>query len=343
MRLVEITLNTPPVTGQNYTYKLKVTKYNGNVAYIHYGKFYASAGQGTVTLDLADVLWNYRYKGEQTFTPVVSVANNNYEMPTLPTATILSDLWYNKVQVVDTENTPRFSSPQYTFFFLPEQMAGYGGITLPLNYAYVPVLEDTIIPHIPNNPPAGFKWSVMFYPTGNVNVKVWKDATQLWNVTTNNAVPYAMPLSGATGGYTLSVNGDKQQTIAVVDQCNKPYYLVWQANNGALQCQGFTDTSKLKVKYDTKNRVDIHNFEWKVSATNTTTWSLKSQNLSNDELKAYYEMFNSPYLVLLDMKVNRMYYVNVASTSYEEKKTTRVDRKPKFFEVDVSACEHLRL
>lgn len=343
MRLVEITLNTPPVTGQNYTYKLKVTKYNGNVAYIHYGKFYASAGQATVTLDLADVLWNYRYKGEQTFTPVVSVANNNYEMPTLPTATILSDLWYNKVQVVDTENTPRFSSPQYTFFFLPEQMAGYGGITLPLNYAYVPVLEDTIIPHIPNNPPAGFKWSVMFYPTGNVNVKVWKDATQLWNVTTNNAVPYVMPLSGATGGYTLSVNGDKQQTIAVVDQCNKPYYLVWQANNGALQCQGFLPTTELSIKYSTNTRVDIHNFTWQVSSNETATWKLKSNNLNDAEYSAFGEMFNSPYLVLLDTANGRMHYCTIASNTYKEKRRTRNNTKPFYFEVEVSACEHLKL
>lgn len=344
MKLVTITLNNPPTVGQNYTYKLKVTKYDNTTAYIHYGKFFASAGQYTVTLDLEEILWNNRYKAVQTFTPVLSVAHNQYELPQFTNPAILSDYWYNTVQVVDTEDTPRFTSNAVKFFFVPSQMPGYGGFSLPASGPYVPVMDSALTPHIPSNPPAGFNWSLMFYCVTSGSVKVKKDSSSsVSTVNGNTGIAYATGLSGATSRYLVSVdNGNTYNTMTIVDSCNRPYYLMWQANNGGLQCQGFMDTSDFSIKYNANTRVDMHNCTWTNSTTETATWKLKSTNLSDAEFRAYGEMFNSPYLVLLDMVNGRLHYCTVKSTDYKEKHRTRVDRKPKFVEIEVSASEKIR-
>lgn len=344
MRLIEITLNTTPNVPTTYTYKLKVTNYSGNSVYIHYGRFFATGSQTKVTLDLDDVLWNYRYKGSQTLEPVLSVADNQYVMPTAGTFSVLNDCWYNTVQVEDTEVTPRFSSNAYNFFFLPIQIAGYKGITLPNAGCYIPVLDSVLMPHIPNNPPAGFHWSVMLYCVSNRTVRINKDNQGLAYLPVTAGKAYAASLTGATNTYSISTdNGSTFTPVTVIDQCNKPYYLIWQANNGALQCQGFNKSSEFGIKYQTNTRVDIHGNEWNVSSTDTATWKLKSNNLNDAEYKAYGEMFNSPYLILLDMENSRLHYCITKSTDYKEKRRTRNNTKPKFFEIEVSASEHLKV
>lgn len=343
MKLVTINLNTAPTTGQNYTYRLRITKYDGGTVYIHYGKFFASANQRTVTLDLEDILWNYRYQAQQTFKPVVSTENQQYSMPYLGRAAVLSDYWYNTVQIVDTEATPRFTSDPCTFFFVPVQTAGYKGVELPANGVYVPVLDSVATPHIPSNPPAGFNWSVMVYGVQSATVKALKDGTQLSSTAVSAGKAYAIPLTGAEGEYKLQSGNTDLGTVAVVDQCNKPYYLIWLSNNGGMQCQGFLKSSEFSVKYDTHSRVDMHNHEWKVGSVETASWKLKSNTLSDAEYKAYGEMFNSPAVALLDMENGRLHYVNIKTSDYKEKRRTRNSTKPFFFEVEVTACEHLKV
>ena len=84
----------------------------------------------------------------------------------------------------------------------------------------------------------------------------------------------------------------------------------------------------------------MHNSEWKVNSTATGNWKLKSKNLSDTDFKAYGDMFNSPYVVLLDMINSRLHYVQIKTTDYEEKKRTRIDRKPIYFSIEVESADH---
>lgn len=345
MQLIEINLNNTPTVPTTYTYKVKITRYTGGTSYIHYGKFFASAGQSKVVIDASDILWNYRYKGEQTLKPVLSTANNQYEMPIVNSPTLMTDYWYNRIQVEDTQAPARFTSSFYPFFFLPVQIAGYKGITLPVSGTYVPVTDSAIIPHIPHNAPSGFNWSFFFYTVSSGNVKIKKDSSSsTTTISTAANKSYVAALSGATQQYLVSTDGGTTYSkLAVVDQCNKPYYLIWMANNGGMQCQGFLPTSDFTVKYKANTRVDIHNYEWEVNKTDTANWKLKSNNLNDAEYKAYSEIFNSPYLILLDMENSRLHYCITKSTDYKEKRRTRNNTKPFYFEIEVQDTAHLKV
>lgn len=336
MKLINIHLNTTPSVNRTYKYKVEYNL-NGTWNLAHTGKFFCEAGQSDVQLDLEDVLINYRYMGNECIKPVLSVDNNQYQMPT-GTATALTDCYYNQVRVVSMDTTLQFSTVIKTFFFLPVDMFGYSfSMSAGLN---IPAISGGLSPRIPSNPPAGFYFSTMAFnnSANTISVTLKRDSTTVgtYDVYANSGE--YIPLSGATEAYYID-----NIKVAQVDQCTSPYYLLWLTNNGGLQCQPFLKTSKFSKTFSNKNAVDIRNAEWKISSTETGTWKLKSMNLTDDEYRQYGEMFESPYTVLLDMENNKLWYVNITSKNYEEKKRTRKDTKPIFFEVEVTSCDHIRV
>lgn len=336
MKLINIHLYTTPTAPKTYKYKVEYNL-NGTWNLAHTGKFFCEAGQSDVQLDLEDILINYRYMGNECIKPVLSVDNNQYQMPT-GTATVLTDCYYNQVRVVSMDTTLQFSTVSKTFFFLPVGMFGYSfSMSAGLN---IPAISGGLLPRIPSNPPAGFYFSTMAFnnSANTISVTLKRDST---TVGTYDVYTYSgehIPLSGATEAYYID-----SIKVAQVDQCTSPYYLLWLTNNGGLQCQPFLKTSKFSKTFSNKNAVDIRNAEWKISSTETGTWKLKSMNLTDDEYRQYGEMFESPYTVLLDMENNKLWYVNITSKNYEEKKRTRKDTKPIFFEVEVTSCDHIRV
>lgn len=336
MKLINIHLNTTPSVNRTYKYKVEYNL-NGTWNLAHTGKFFCEAGQSDVQLDLEDVLINYRYMGNECIKPVLSVDNNQYQMPT-GAATVLTDCYYNQVRVVSMDTTLQFSTVIKTFFFLPVDMFGYSfSMSAGLN---IPAISGGLSPRIPSNPPAGFYFSTMAFnnSANTISVTLKRDSTTVgtYDVYANSGE--YIPLSGATEAYYID-----NVKVAQVDQCTSPYYLLWLTNNGGLQCQPFLKTSKFSKTFSNKNAVDIRNAEWKISSTETGTWKLKSMNLTDDEYRQYGEMFESPYTVLLDMENNKLWYVNITSKNYEEKKRTRKDTKPIFFEVEVTSCDHIRV
>ena len=336
MKLINIHLNTTPTYPRTYKYKVEY-ELNGNWNLAHTGKFFCEAGQSDVQLDLEDVLINYRYMGNECIKPVLSVNNNQYQMPT-GTTTVLSDCYYNQVRVVSMDTTSQFNTAIKTFFFIPVDMFGYSfSMSAGLN---IPAISGGLLPRIPSNPPAGFYFSTMAFNNSayTITVTVKRDNTV---VSTPNVYTYRgeyIPLSGATNAYYI--NNIK---VAQVDQCTSPYYLLWLTNNGGLQCQPFLKTSKFSINYTNKTAVDIRNAEWKISSTAEAKWNLKSKNLTDEEYRQYGELFNSPYLVLLDMENNNLHYVNVSKSTYEQKQRTRKDTKPIYFEIEVKSADKIRV
>jgi len=334
MKLINITV-TSSSDPRTLKYKVDLQNNSGTWNAIHYGKFFVPANTTTVTLDLDDLLINYRFRGKQSIEPILNVTNSQYEMPA-SAATYVTDNYYTQIRIVSLDTPSGFTTVRKSFWFLPSQVFGYDfSMDAGLN---IPTTE--LIPHVPSNPPQGFNFSTLLYnnSSSTINVECKRDNTLISNFTITGNKAYYRPLSGATSAYY--VNGIK---VATVDQCNKPYYLIWLDNKGGLQCQGFLKTSEFGRKYDNKTRVDTKNVEWKVTSTATGNWKLKSANLSDNEYRIYGELFNSPYLVLLDMENNKLHYVNVSKSDYTENKKTRTTKKPIFFEIELTSAEHLRV
>lgn len=336
MKIINISLSTTPT--EPVTLKYQVEYSLGGTSYLaHVGKFFCQTGQTTVQLDLEDVLQNHKFQGTQFIKPVVNAANNQYEMP-VSAQTSVTECYYNQVRVSSLDTPTAFTAVTKYFWFIPTQAFGYGfSMDNGLN---IPVISDGLIPRIPANPPTGFHFSVMPYNNSNATVSATakKDTTTIGTYSVYTYRGAYIPLSGATDAYYIN-----DIKVAQVDKCTSPYYLLWLDNKGGLQCQPFLKTTKFSVEYTSKNRVDIRNAEWRVSAVSEGQWALKSRNLTEQEYSTMGQMFDSPYIILLDMENSRLHYVNISKTTYEEKKRTVIDKKPLFFEIEVKSADKYRV
>ena len=363
MKLIEITLTNTPAEAGNYNYKVEIQGNDQSTwTTVHTGKFFALAGQTKVLLDLDDILYDHRFVGKQVLAPDTNITANEWKMTTIPNRvnntlnviTNCEEYWYNNVRVTSLDTTPAFTAVTKKFDFMQAfDLCGQpkNDLSVVANAAVIPIARaDQPTPHIPNNPPSGFSWAqpVYVYSATSTNITVISKSDNTQIDSKGRKIPQMVKLYGtetanATSTYTIGVGINpniRYYTVTKVDSCNKPYYLIWMTNEGGLQCQSFESASDFSIGYETHNRVDMHNSEWKVNSTATGNWKLKSKNLSDTDFKAYGDMFNSPYVVLLDMINSRLHYVQIKTTDYEEKKRTRIDRKPIYFSIEVESADH---
>ena len=263
-------------------------------------------------------------------------------MPSVANSGLLSECWYNQVRVVSLDSPTAFATVTKSFFFLPTQIFGYEGIEL-TGRSYMPAQHHYLLPTLPANKPDGFVFSTLFYTNiGGQTIIVKKNTTTTDSIATTANTAYHVKLDYTTGEKcTFYVGG--VPVAKTEDSCNTDCYLVWVQRDGALNCQPFTKSSKFSKTFNNKTAVDVRNAEWKISSTETGVWKLKSRTLTEDEYKDMGQMFESPYILLLEMQTGKMWYVNITSKNYEEKKRTRTDRKPIFMEVEVTSCDHIRI
>lgn len=341
MKLVDIHLYNAPTEPKTFIYKVEVNL-NGSWNLVHTGKFWVNTGQSDVQLDLDDVLINHRFMGKQSIKPVANGTYNAY-IPSVANTGILNECWYNDVRVTSLDSPVSFTAVTKAFFFLPTQIFGYEGITLPSSGGYVPASHHYLLPTLPSNKPDGFTFSTMFYVvTGGQNIPIRKNNTTISTIQVGANLAYHVKLDYTAGEIcTFYIGGIP--VAKTENSCNSPYYLVWIQNDGALNCQPFTSTSKFSISYTNKTAVDVRNAEWKISATGEGKWGLKSRTVNENEYKDFADIFNSPYLLLLDLTTGRMHYVNVSKTTYEQKQKTRKDKKPIYFELEVKSSDKIRV
>lgn len=339
MKLIDINLASTPTEPKTCKYKVEI-KLNNSWFLAHTGKFWVDTNQVNVQLDLQDVLINHKFVGKQSIKPVANTAYNAY-MPEVASTGLLNECWYNDVKVTSIDSPVAFTAVTKTFFFVPEQAFGYEGITIPSTGNYIPAQHHSLLPTLPANKPDGFSFATLIYANTSNTITVKRNTSTDTTFSATAKRAYHIKLDYITGTMcTFYVND--VPVARTEDSCNSPYYLIWIQNDGALQCQPFLETSKFSTNYVNKTAVDIRNAEWKISSTETGVWKLKSKNLTNDEYSDMGQMFNSPYTMLLEMKTGKIWYVNVTSKNYEEKKKTRIDRKPIYMEVEVTSCDHIR-
>ena len=340
MRLIDINLSSTPTENKTYSYKVEVKTYNNTWELVHTGKFFVQTGQTYVQLDLQDVLINHKFQGKQSIKPVANTTYNAY-MPEVASTGLLNECWYNDVKVTSIDSPVAFSAVTKTFFFTPEQAFGYDGITIPSIGNYIPAQHHSLLPTLPANKPDGFSFATLIYANTSNTITVKRNTSTDTTFSATAKRAYHIKLDYITGTMcTFYVND--VPVARTESSCDAPFYLVWIQRDGGLNCQPFTNTSKFTKNFVNKTAVDIHNASWKISSTETGVWKLKSKTLTKDEYKDMGEMFESPYVLLLDMNTGRMHYVNVTSKNYEEKKKTRIDNKPFFMEVEVTSCDNIR-
>lgn len=344
MKLINIILNATPTEAKNYSYKVEIYR-NGNWKLAHTGKFFAEAGTTVIQLDLEDILYNYRFMGKNSIIPTLDVENNRYApKPMLfnNEGGVIGDYWYNNVKVTSLDSPVSFTAVTKYFFFIPTQAFGNEEIALPSTGTYVPLHHHTLLPTLPVTKPEGFFFTMIAYLNPNSQVYFMRNDYSLGVANSGDYPETYYEKFNYTSGVDTSFYIDNV-LVARTESCMSPYYLVWIANDGSMQCQPFLKTSKFSKTFTNKNRVDVRNAEWKISSTETGVWNMKSKTLTDEQYSEMGEMFESPYVLLLDMENSRMHYVNVTSKNYEEKRRTRKDRKPIFFEVEVTSAEHLRV
>ena len=341
MKLVDITLNSTPTAPKTCKYKVEI-KLNNSWFLAHTGKFWVNTGQTTIQLDLDDILINHQFQGKQSIKPVANSTYNAY-MPSVANTGLLNECWYNDVKITSLDSPVSFTAVTKAFFFLPTQIFGYEGITLPSTAGYIPAQHHYLFPTLPANKPDGFVFSTMFYSVTSVSaLPIKKNNTTINTLYTGANLAYHVKLDYTAGEIcTFYIGGIP--VAKTENSCNSPYYLVWIQNDGALNCQPFTSTSKFSISYTNKTAVDVRNAEWKISATGEGKWGLKSRTVNENEYKDFASIFNSPYLLLLDLTTGRMHYVNVSKTNYEEKKRTAKDKKPIYFDLEVKSSDKIRV
>lgn len=316
------TLNIPPTSNlRTLVYTVKIRGYNNLYNTIFTGKVFVGANQSLVRIDLEDILWNYKFDGENYFAPALNSTGDNYQMSS--TSNNLQNYWFNpvkleipEVNVSVTKNVCFFNSNMFN-----NRLSSVTDGTVALFMNHQPTA------HIPLNAPEGFSYRQIVW-----NGSFTKGVDNRTSIVQRNNLG-VVQFSGGTKQYSLN-----NKVIAKIDSCAKPYYLCWLTNSGAMQVQPFLKSSEVSVTYKNNTRVDLSNFEWLFNQQTRASWKLKSKNLSDADYKAYGELFASPFLILLDMENMKLHYVNIKSETYTQKRN-EVGKKPIFFEIEVESSE----
>lgn len=338
MKLIEIELDEAAQEPTTLKYKVEI-KLRNNWILAHTGKFFVDAGQDTVKLDLDDLLINWQFQGKQSIKPTANATYDAY-MPTVADTYFLEECWYNEVKVSSLNSA--FTAVTKSFFFLPTQIFGYQGITLDGD-GYLPASHHFLLPTLPANKPDNFIFSTLYYAiAASKTVSVKRNDTTIGTIVTVADTPYHIKLNYTAGTECVFTVGGVP-VAKTENACNSAYYLVWVQNDGALNCQPFTKASKFSIEFTNKTAVDIRNAEWRISSTAEGKWVMKSKTVSEQEFKDFASLFNSPYILLLDIETGRMHYVNVSKSTYEEKRRSVKDKKPLYFEIEVKSADKIRV
>lgn len=305
------------------TYTVKIKGYNNLWTTVFTGKVYVMNGQTKVNIDLGDILWNHKFDGENYFAPTLNTDGDNYVM--CSTSNTIYNYWYNdvKVEFPELNNVPTTTKTvrffRYNMFDRPIDTVATN--VVPLLMSHQPVA------HIPINPPDGFQYRQLVWKGSFVR---WIDNSSSVQQRSNLGV---IQFSGGQKRY-----GIDGKTIALIDSCPSPYYLVYLTNEGGMQVQPFLKASEFSEKYENNTRIDMTDHEWSFNKLVRGKWKLKSKNLSDADYKAMGDIFSSPYLALLDMENHRFHFVNVTKDTYTKKRNVNGSKKI-YFEIDVEASE----
>lgn len=135
---------------------------------------------------------------------------------------------------------------------------------------------------------------------------------------------------------------DQAQKIAVIDECDSRFYLVWITRNNDYMCRPFCKKSNLTESVTTNYVYSVTNRKSPYMKASNYSWTLNSDWLTYDEHNVYESLLVSPIVYLYDNVEGKMHRVNVTDGEWKEKNTQNT-KKPFNMTVNVELADEKTL
>ena len=130
--------------------------------------------------------------------------------------------------------------------------------------------------------------------------------------------------------------------IGVIDECPADYYLTWITKSCVPVSFGFSGYSKNKQKVNNTFTLSADNFNKVKLQEFTNSWNLRSGIVDETTYNVFADILTSPYVILWERKTDKIYYVTIDTTDWEEHSVKEL-KKPLTFELNVSESQKYTL
>lgn len=329
------------------------------------GKCYILAGSSTLTLDLTDIVSGLVYKGIGVLNPTWDQDGQGYQQPWTGSNYVGT---VRKTQIDGTDNEYNISSltvklysdRNYTtqigtatlnnvYFHSIGPMDGNGGTP---HTEVTDYFEPGFVPHLPKVATKNLLYGQLVHSNANAaRTQAWQNSagTQVasYSLSAGEDATVSMNLYSLLNGntyadnrlYSYSANSNQKWEILRLDECVRPYYLLWLNPNGGFQSFGFSGATAYTEKHSTNMRLTYDDYSLKANQTLTSSWKLKSQYVNDTEYQCIMTAARSPYCILWIRDLDRSVLVNVSDTSSEIKTRRNSGNKPFIAELTVESAE----
>ena len=207
------------------------------------------------------------------------------------------------------------------------------------NRTEIPTVTLNHIPSIlPKKPSTEFFFGWLC-PIANTKISTSNSTTDViadWTYTsTGHTVITNWKSTGLTTVYRLT---NQAQKIAVTDDHDSRFYLLWITRNNDYMCRPFCKKNILTESVTTNYVYSVTNRKNPYMKASTYSWKLNSDWLTYDERNVYESLLISPIVYLYDNVECKMYRVNVTDTEWIEKNANNT-KKPFNMTVNVELAD----
>lgn len=210
------------------------------------------------------------------------------------------------------------------------------------NRTEIPTVTLTHIPSIvPNNPSDEFFFGWLC-PTASTVVSPTNSIDDALTEHSYTTIGHTTVVWNDLGVKTLFRLANQAQKIAVTDEHNSRFYLLWITRNNDYMCRPFCKKSTLNESVSTSYIQTITNRKNPYLKNSTFKWTLNSDWLSYDEHNVYESLLISPVTYLYDNETGKIYRVNVTNVEWIEKNSNN-NKKPFNMTVNVEMADENKI
>lgn len=207
------------------------------------------------------------------------------------------------------------------------------------NRTEIPTVTLKTIPSILPKQPSDEFFFGWLCPTANTKISTsnsTNDAITDWAYpSTGHTTVNGWSRKGLTTVYRLA---NQAQKIAVTDDHDSRFYLLWITRNNDYMCRPFCKKSTLTESVTTNYVYTKANRKDPYMKASTYNWKLNSDWLTYDEHNVYESLLISPIVYLYDNVEGKMHRVNVVDTEWTEK-NAKNNKKPFNMTVNVELAD----
>ena len=260
-----------------------------------------------------------------------------------PTDIYVKDIvesWVTEYSWFKTPNVQEHTMFKYSFKVIARFSTGdeFESNTI-YNRTEIPTVTLKTIPSILPKQPSDEFFFGWLCPTANTKISTSNSTTNViadWTYSsTGHTVVNEWSRKGLTTVYRLT---NQAQKIAITDDHNSRFYLLWITRNNDYMCRPFCKKNILTESVTTNYVYSVTNRKNPYMKASTYSWKLNSDWLTYDEHNVYESLLISPIVYLYDNIEGKMYRVNVVDTEWTEKNANNT-KKPFNMTVNVELAD----